>query len=315
MENSQIGGSRELRPSCHKPRSWDFKPNTDSESSNREAAGETSGSSSTITDLDRQDSVLRPSCWRYNFGNQDFADPASGSASLSLAAPHFDRHSTSATAAALPYSALASSRSRCPMTSHGSWHDASQQKEMRSQHSHMPVQDAPWLQGPAQEWGRMREENERSMAEESHRRMTREDDLRDRFKRPKSPGARQNCIRQYHIMQQRCLDHACEQTPCFDEACTFGLPQDSGCRYSGSFYLDEPTSPCMWGWGKVLVEHAERYGREAAMMVDLETMAQSYRERHKNDQRFTGPALVRDPPDAPDGSPYYVVVRPSEQNR
>lgn len=144
--------------------------------------------------------------------------------------------------------------------------------------------------------------------------MTREADSNNRFRPPKTPDARQEAMRQYGIMQQRCLDHSCEQTPCFDEACTFGLPQDSGCRYSEAFHKNS-INPCIWGWGKIVLEHAVKYRLVAAMMTDLQSMAQSYRERHKDDQRFTGPALVRDPPDAPDDSPYYVVVRPSEQNR
>lgn len=143
--------------------------------------------------------------------------------------------------------------------------------------------------------------------------MTREDDVKNRFERPESPGTRQNCIRQYRIMQQRCLDHACDQTPCFDEACTFGMPQDSGCRYSAAFFTREPTSPCIWAWGKILLEHEERYGKEAAMTVDLEGMSQLYRERHERDQRFQGPALVMDPPNLPEGGMYYWVIRPTEQ--
>lgn len=147
---------------------------------------------------------------------------------------------------------------------------------------------------------------------EQHTQMTREANVGKRFELPETPDSRQESMRQYEIMQQRCLDHSCEQVPCFDEACTFGLPQDSGCRYSEAFHK-KLVNPCMWGWGKILVEHAVRYGLVAAMMTDLKSMAKSYRERHGDDQRFTGPALVRDPPDAPDGTAYYVVVRPSEQ--
>lgn len=158
------------------------------------------------------------------------------------------------------------------------------------------------------------EQDESLTEEEASTQTIREgDDPTGRYEHPETPRARQYCMRQYEVLQQRRANHTCDQEPCFDAACPRDLPGGNGCRY-GEVFHSELTSPCMWGWGKILVEHAERYGCAAAMTGNLNKMAQLYRERHVHDQRFAGPVVVRDPPNAPDDTHYYLVVEPPEQN-
>ncbi|KAG9949476.1 hypothetical protein KCU85_g4210, partial [Aureobasidium melanogenum] len=140
-----------------------------------------------------------------------------------------------------------------------------------------------------------------------------DDDPSKRFEPPKEREARRCCMAQYEVMQQKRANHTCDQEPCFDEACSHDLPGGKGCRYSEAFHLHS-THACMWGWGKMLVEHAEWYGSSAAMTEELGKIAQLYRERHTHDKRFEGPVVVKDPPNASGETPYYLVVEPPEHN-
>jgi len=163
---------------------------------------------------------------------------------------------------------------------------------------------------------REREEDDMERITAEHeQRMRRPDLLINRYKRPETEEAREHCMRKHMGMRYRRTIHTCTRLPCFDEACTIDLPGSTGCRYADSFHSGVNTNPCIWGWGLMLRKVKEEIDITVARTANLDEIAEWYRERCRNHQRFQGPVLVTDPPNAPDINKCYWVVAPPAQNR
>lgn len=134
----------------------------------------------------------------------------------------------------------------------------------------------------------------------------------DRYKRPEAEEARDHCINQHTEMLEERAEHVCTDAPCFDQACTIGMPRPTGCRYADFFHSATNTNPCIWGWGLMLRRFEEEIGFVAARTADLDEIAGWYRGQRRNDQRFQGPVLVTDPPNAPDRNKCYWVIAPPQ---
>ncbi|CAD0107962.1 unnamed protein product [Aureobasidium uvarum] len=156
------------------------------------------------------------------------------------------------------------------------------------------------------------------------------EDAAGRFLPPVTQEARQGCMAQYRDIEQEHESHICSMLlPCYNIACMRDMPGGRGCRYSDLFYSKRvdsrtlnsgssksgSTRPCVWGWGKILREYEREHGLFAAIIDDWEKVAAWYRERHVYDERFTGPVLVRDPPNAAEGTKYYWVPEPAQNWR
>jgi hypothetical protein len=165
---------------------------------------------------------------------------------------------------------------------------------------------------------RLREEAERlkeeedlqiTRAQERLQRMDREE-LNLRYKLPETREERRYCADKHNEMLFERGLHVCEESPCFDNACTIGLPGRTGCRYAKAFHSTPSTSPCVWGWGLMLKEYEIEFGSAAAKFTQLDEVTEWYRQRREHDRRFEGPVLVKDPPYPLPGQQYYWVVRP-----
>ncbi|KEQ73162.1 hypothetical protein M436DRAFT_63485 [Aureobasidium namibiae CBS 147.97] len=163
---------------------------------------------------------------------------------------------------------------------------------------------------------RQREEDDMEIITAEHeQRMRRPDLLTDRYKRPETEDAREHCMRQYMEMRSKRAIHRCTNVPCFEEACTIDLPASTGCRYADTFHSDPNTNPCIWGWGLMLRKVKQEIDLTVARTADLDDIAEWYRDQRRNHQRFHGPVLVTDPPNAPDRNKCHWVVAPPAQNR
>lgn len=146
--------------------------------------------------------------------------------------------------------------------------------------------------------------------EEHSQRSEREAELNSRNKRPETREERRYCADKHNGMLFERGLHICEDSPCFDDACTIGLPGRTGCRYAKGFHSNPSTNPCVWGWGLILKEYEIEFGSAAAKFTRLDEMTEWYRQRREHDRRFEGPVLVKDPPYPLPGQQYYWVVRP-----
>jgi hypothetical protein len=164
---------------------------------------------------------------------------------------------------------------------------------------------------------RLQEEEDLQIARAQERlqRMDREE-LELRYKRPETREQRRYCADKHNEMLFERGLHVCEETPCFDNACTIGLPGRKGCRYAKGFHSTPSTSPCVWGWGLMLKEYEIEFGSAAAKFTHLDEVTEWYRQRneheheHEHNRRFEGPVLVKDPPNPLPGQQFYWVVRP-----
>lgn len=160
-----------------------------------------------------------------------------------------------------------------------------------------------------------REEDDLQRITDEHAQiMQRPDLLIERYNRPETKEERKNCVRQHTQMLLRRTRHLCTDAPCFDDACTIDLAGLAGCRYAEALHAESNMNPCMWGWGLMLKNCEDRLGSAVAKTTDLDEIAAWYRRRRRTGQRFQGPVLARDPPNAPDGTNYYIVKAPLERN-